>query len=160
MRFILIFIVFSLTSCIAFPVSSPFKITNEIDPDADRTLIAVVTYAKVNTQDRQRQIFEDQVFRIRDSLDKNKGLYGNSIRKELLGLGYWTLTLWEDEASIAAFKFSDLHRAAMAKADKLLTQAKFARFKVQQNELPINWKLALAELEANARTYNYSGTKP
>jgi hypothetical protein len=68
-------------------------------------------------------------------LKASKGLLNG---KELIDqkLTFWTITLWEDEGSMKAFRGSPSHRTAMQHLPKWCNEASYHHWVQETNELP------------------------
>lgn len=86
------------------------------------------------------------------------GLVGFSFRRELLGDVVWTMSVWEDEASLRAFVRSPLHREAMREGRAATEEFLFHSFTVPAAEIPIPWSRAEALLAEEGAGYpGYGG---
>lgn len=81
------------------------------------------------------------------------GLVGHAKRMELFGDQAWTVSVWQDEASLLAFVQSTAHRRAMAEAGDSFIDARFARLKVSRSSLPLPWDEVLGEFDRSGRHY-------
>ena len=147
--------IISLSACTALPISTPFKVVE--NEDAEKNLNDKLLVAITHTQVRpgQQKQFMSFVKQVENTLKNQLGLYGYSLRKELLGDQAWTMTVWYDESSMNSFKITYSHRSAMSSANSMLLNARFAKAWVDQSSLPIKWKNALKMLENTLRSYDY-----
>ena len=111
-------------------------------------LVVGLTQAVLRDDGALRSTFWDYVWKVAASLPEQPGFVGYSLRRELFGKRAWTMTVWSDEASLAAFVGSDIHQAAIREAMDALACARFARLEVTRDEVPIPWDRALAVFEA------------
>lgn len=118
-------------------------------PGEDR-LVVGLTKAVLRDDGALRSTFWDYVFRVADTLPERPGFVGYSLRREVFGKQAWTMTVWSDEASLAAFVESDVHQAAIRDALDALACVRFARLEVARAEVPISWERALALFEDQA----------
>jgi heme-degrading monooxygenase HmoA len=81
------------------------------------------------------------------------GLITHALRREIFGNQGWTLTVWEDAASVNAFMRSGAHARAMEAAAGTFADARFAQIRMPVSDVPRDWDAALALLEADARHY-------
>jgi len=109
------------------------------------TLVAAVTYAEIARG--QRSAFDDHVDAIVEQTEVSGGFVARSLRGELAGREVWTLTVWEDEESMAAFAASDAHLAAMGAAHEVTEQFDAAYWTLDASEMPVSWDDALLRLE-------------
>ncbi len=135
----------------ACTISTPYKSMPAMDKlPATQPVIVVVTYANVGT-DRGR--FYENVWLVADSMDRQPGLLGYSLRRELFGHQAWTMTAWQDQQSIASFASSGIHQQAIDTSYASLNAVRFARFETTLDELPLDWDTALELLETSASDY-------
>jgi hypothetical protein len=66
------------------------------------------------------------------------------------GLSFWTISLWEDEASMRAFRDSGAHRAVMPKLLGWCDEASVAHWPDETSELP-DWRDAHARMIEEGR---------
>ena len=122
--------------------------------EADDQLLVVVTHARIRSQGHDA--FNHLVDQVESTLTSMPGLYGYSLRKELLGDQAWTMTVWSDESSMFDFNSSQVHIHAMSSAKSLLKQARFARVQVDRADLPYSWDDAIQLLETQSRAYDFN----
>jgi hypothetical protein len=75
------------------------------------------------------------------------------------GLVFWTITVWQDQAAMRAFRNSGAHKAAMAKLFKWCDEATYVHWQ-QEDDAPPDWKTAYNRLVAEgvvSRVKNPSG---
>lgn len=72
-------------------------------------------------------------------LEGSKGLIGFSFRAKLLSGRFWTLSAWEDAASLAAFVAQNPHRHVMASMKPSMGVTKFAQWRVSDSAEPPTW---------------------
>ncbi|MDJ0942566.1 MAG: antibiotic biosynthesis monooxygenase [Kiloniellales bacterium] len=144
--------VFGLGGCaISTPFQGPgYDRRDGVTVDGEGRLVVAVTKAVLRDDGARRATFWDYVFEVEASLPERPGFVGYSLRRELLGKQAWTMTVWTDEASLAAFVESDIHQAAIREALGALACARFARLEVARDEVPVAWDRALALFEAQA----------
>ncbi|MDJ0833645.1 MAG: hypothetical protein QNJ69_09010 [Gammaproteobacteria bacterium] len=119
----------------------------------DRNYHVVVTHAIMNNDSDDRELFWNHVEAVEASLASSPGIVNFSKRVKLFSNEAWTLTVWEDEDAIDAFRSNASHGRAIAAADQVLIDARFARFMVRGEELPVSWDLAINQLERQHRSY-------
>ena len=148
-----------LQGCQRLPVSTPFKI---LEPPAGQAtpeeLVVVITYAEIKDNSESASLFNKYLDKVAENIDNQPGLYGYSLRKELLGNKAWTMTAWDHEQSIAAFRNSPFHLPAVSEAPTVLKMARFARIEINNSDLPLSWDYALRLLAERGRVYDYSDT--
>ncbi len=120
--------------------------------DAGDRVIVALTHA---TLSERRRNFDDDVDAVAASLAATDGLIAYSLRKELLGNQAWTMTVWRDQAALAAFVASSAHQRAIRRSAGELSAVRFRRFEIERSALPISWDTALARLEESAAADTY-----
>ena len=147
-----------VTGChnLSLKLATPFKVM----PDAKQQerYLVVVTYTQYNTNDGNQARFKALTDGVVASLENAEGLYGYSIRKDFLGNTAWTYTIWENDKAKNQFKVTGGHLNAMRDASNVLKQAKFARTIISAESLNYSWDSALALLESDGSTYDYSSS--
>ena len=135
-------------------LAMPFRVPEGAHrPEAGDTVVVSLTHATVKPDAAARETFDRYTDAIVASLPRQQGLVGYSLRRTLTGDKVWTMTVWKDEGSRAAFVASAAHRAAMAKALPSLEKVRFARKEVPAREAPPRWSQALEWLESSGRGY-------
>lgn len=112
-----------------------------------------LTHAVLGGDRNARSAFWHHVEKVEESLADRPGFIGFSKRASLTGREAWTMSVWSDEAGLRGFVRSPAPRAAIREASDALESARFHRFAVERDELPISWGRALERLEAHGRTY-------
>ena len=146
---------FALGGC---ATATPFRGPG-YDPKAGVTLpgaepvIVAITQATLGDESDSRAVFWDHVSRVEASLGNRPGFVGYSKRAEVFGDEAWTMTVWADEASLTAFVRSDVHQAAIREVFGRLADARFARFAVEREDVPVSWDQALVRLDEENRGY-------
>ncbi len=140
---------FALGGCaISTPFQGPgYDRRNGVTIAGEGRVVVALTKAVLRDDGALRSTFWDYVLRVEASLPERAGFVGYSLRRELIGKRAWTMTVWSDEASRAAFVQSDVHQAAIGEAMGALACARFARLEVARDEVPIPWHRALALFE-------------
>ena len=77
--------------------------------------------------------------RIRRQLAASPGLVGYSLLAELGAKTFWTVSMWEDEASLRAFAAAEPHRSVMRRVPARMGESAFRTFAVTGRELPLTW---------------------
>ena len=81
--------------------------------------------------------------RIMAQLRKSGGLLGYSLRAELMAKRFWTLSAWEDEASLHGFVRAQPHARTMVALIPHMGATRFIRWTVKGSQLPLDWEDAL-----------------
>lgn len=134
-------------------VSTPFQKAEPQSPPSSDAVIVAITEATLGDDAAQRRAFWANVERVDASLPTRDGFLGVSKRTELFGDRVWTMTVWEDEASLDAFVRSDVHQTAIAEAYGGLDGARFVRFEVTLGAVPVAWSDAIERLTTSGRRY-------
>lgn len=113
----------------------------QVSADADAPLVLVLT--RVVVDGAQRAEFDRQTRRVIASMDQHPGLLGYAARRELFGNQGWTMSVWADDASRAAFVRSAVHRQAIARSLPALITVELKRLTVPRRELPTDWDAVL-----------------
>lgn len=134
-------------------ISTPYRqLTAPVaSGDAAGSVVVMVTHAVLDNS--QRIPFDEYTRRIVAALPQQPGLIGYSVRTAPLGNEAWTLTVWADSASLAQFVRSDLHQRAVKASAQSVVNARFGRFEVPSNRLPLSWPDALKMLDEAPDSY-------
>ena len=95
-------------------------------PDPDRTYAAFATKLPL-TAHRYIPGFLRDTLRIRRPAAATPGLIGYGLLAELLAKTFWTVSVWEDEASLRAFAGSEPHRSIMRRVPARMGDSAFRR---------------------------------
>lgn len=136
--------IISLSFLSGCQIATPFKsvASKELDPNAE--LLVVVTHARLGQQGHGE--FYRQTGKVLDSMKGQPGLIGHSIRRTIGGDKAWTMTIWEDEASINAFVRGAAHRTAVRRSNASMTDIDFHRFTIPASQAPLSWKQVFAKI--------------
>ncbi|MCA9566405.1 MAG: DUF3291 domain-containing protein [Myxococcales bacterium] len=120
-------------------------------PDLEAAAAGEGPYIAVATHTRyargQQKAFGELVDAVNAQMDAQPGFVGRALRARVGGRERWTLTVWEDEASLEAFAYAQgSHADAMAQSATVIDGVYSARWEVQPDELPIPWSEALDHL--------------
>ena len=88
----------------------PWKSVQPIQPDA--TYVVTITQLPLRSHRRIPRIMR-ATWRIVRQLSRSDGLVGYALKADLIHKTFWTMSAWNDDAALAAFVRSDVHRAAM-----------------------------------------------
>ncbi len=146
----------SLSGC---AISTPFRGPGYDEAEGvaagrPETVVVVLTEARLRDDRAGSAAFWDNVSKVEDSLAEQPGFIGYSLRRELLGDRAWTMTVWADETSIAAFVQSPSHQTAIEEGLGALEATGFARIEVRREEVPLDWERAEEILAASDRRYD------
>jgi heme-degrading monooxygenase HmoA len=109
---------------------------------AGRDYVALLTYLPLNSAWRIPQLLL-LATRIRRQLRTSSGLLGYSLRARLASRQFWTLSVWDDEATLQAFVAAPPHSAVMKALATHMGRTQFARWIVKGSDLPLQWSDAL-----------------
>lgn len=159
--------------CIAAVFLSVFIASVGCDRTSDKSLTASCVMQKSETASDSvvvgmtRAVLGDDFFKnvrfwyhtflVVRSLEQNSGYLSHQVRGSVWKGDAWTLTVWEDEASLERFVGSKTHRAAMKKGWAALERADFARIVIARSDLPISWPQAEAFMKEHGRSIKPNG---
>ncbi|MDX2131273.1 MAG: antibiotic biosynthesis monooxygenase [Planctomycetota bacterium] len=109
------------------------------------TVVVSVTHARVERS--KRAVFDQHSARVVRSMGEHDGLIGYSVRRELLGDGVWTMTVWRDRDAVLNFANTRVHTDAMGEGLPAVKEMHFLRFECPTREAPPSWTQALARLD-------------
>jgi heme-degrading monooxygenase HmoA len=107
-------------------------------PDPNRTYTGFATKLPL-TSHRYVPGFLRDTMKVRRPLASSPGLVGYSLLAELRAKTFWTVSVWDDEASLRAFAGADPHIAIMRRQPARMGQSAFRTFEVAGRELPLTW---------------------
>lgn len=113
----------------------------QVPAGADDPVVLVLT--RVVVDDTQRAEFDRQTRRVMASMGQHPGLLGYAARRELFGSQGWTMSVWANDESRAAFVRSAVHREAIAKSMPALITVELKRLTVARKDLPADWDAVL-----------------
>ncbi len=109
----------------------------------------MITFLPITGYLRFPEFFRD-VRAVQDQLHKSYGLIGFKLRADILSKKTYTLSVWEDAASLKKFITSDAHRETMAKnPDYLGADRKFVTTFLKGRDYPPTWQWAMKRLKEN-----------
>ena len=79
-------------------------------------------------------------------LKRSDGLVKMSLWAEPSLKRYWTLSIWQDKASMTAFVGAEPHRSVMRRSPERLGDTAFEEFEVGADEIPVPWDAAIRRL--------------
>lgn len=140
-----------LTGC---AVGGPFRKTTlaregGLPPDQP---ILVVLSAVEHRPGMRREFFKDTKA-VLATMPEQPGLLGYAVRFELFGNKAWTMSAWQDEASMRAFVRSPAHRDAVCRSGRTAQNIRFASLEMPLRALPMGWSDARKLLDAEPRGY-------
>jgi len=133
-------------------IATPYRAIQHAQAPADGdTVVVAITKAVVDPATRGP--FDAQVRAVLRSMPGQPGLVGYSVRRELFGRNLWTLTVWENDAALAAFAKGAAHSEAVRVGSPALQDARFARLTMPRGAPPLSWPAALEILRVSGRDY-------
>ena len=124
-------------------VVQPWKFFSEVDQDRD--YLALSTFLPLAKSSARRAFWRD-TRRVEGQLAAAEGLVGYTLRVKLLKRQSWTLSVWDGEASLTAFRAASPHRDVMAPRDWRLGDFKSVRWRLRGADVPPTWGEALDRL--------------
>ena|SRR2546427_11871055 len=115
-------------------------------PEPDREYVALVSYLLLR-EPRELPVFLRHVEAIRKQLSASRGLIGYSLRADFPERQFWTLSIWEDGATLEEFVHGAPHVGIMKTLRPHMAKTKFVRWKTLWSSLAPTWEDALARLE-------------
>ena len=114
----------------------PWKFFSEVDQDRD--YLAMSTFLPLE-KSRMRRAFRRDTKQVERQLAAAEGLVGYTLRVEFLSRQYWTLSVWDGEASLTAFKGASPHHDVMAPRDWRLGDFKSVQWQLRGTDVPPTW---------------------
>jgi quinol monooxygenase YgiN len=108
----------------------------------ERDYVALLSYLPLNSAWSLPRLVVNST-RIQRQLRTSSGLIGYSLRARLAAKQFWTLSVWEDEATLQAFVAEPPHVAVMTAMAPYMGATRFVRWNVKGAELPLRWDDAL-----------------
>jgi quinol monooxygenase YgiN len=121
--------------------TSPWRSQAQAEPG--RLYVALLSYLPLASSGRIPG-FLLHTARIVRQLQGSRGLLGYSLRAELMAKRFWTLSAWQDEASLHDFVDAGPHARAMAALRPHMGVTRFIRWTVEAAQLPLDWEDALS----------------
>jgi quinol monooxygenase YgiN len=118
----------------------------QVRPEVAPTVLLAVTGGRVDPG--RRADFGRQLRAVLEALPASDGLVGYAVRRELFGRRIWTLSVWQDEASLDRFLASPAHMRAVREGGVPRDAVTFASVSIPTALLPISWEQAQRLLDA------------
>ena len=108
-------------------------------PKNDREYSALLTYLPLK---RWRAIpkFMRYTSQIQRQLADSEGLIGYALDAKVPSRDFWTLSVWEDKASLRRFVQQNPHEKVMMDLLPHMGQTAFVPFKVDASSIPPDWE--------------------
>ena len=123
----------------------PWKSVQPIQPEA--TYVVTITKLPLRSHRRIPRIMRD-TWRIVRQLGRSDGLVGYALKADLIHKTFWTMSAWNDDAALAAFVRSDVHRAAMTALAPHMDGPRIQTFTLPGSEVPPTWRDVAENLAA------------
>jgi heme-degrading monooxygenase HmoA len=120
---------------------------------AETPVIVAVTEATLVSELDAQAVFWSRSRDVVRSLAGRPGLVGYSLRLEPLGTRVWTMTVWRDDESLAAFLADPVHRRAQSDGMPSLADGRFLRVRTTRGQAPLAWDDAIVRLAREGRAY-------
>ena len=118
-------------------------------PQPDREYVALATYLPVRRWWAMPRFGRHTLASIRQ-LSSSEGVLGYSLRAAPHRRSFWTLTVWNDAASLSRYVRAQPHRDAMRwLRTSAMGEFHSARWTIDGAAVPPSWDVALARLETS-----------
>lgn len=117
------------------------------------TVVVGLTHAVLGNDSKKNALFWKNIKRVVASLPSQPGFIGYRLRREIGGKNAWTMTVWQDEASLQHFVASEVHQRAIREGFGALAGNRLAHITVDKKEIPLSWDRAEEILAERARSY-------
>lgn len=136
-------------------IATPYRAASNMPDMAakDKVLVAI-THATLNGDNALEAEFFKHTKLAEASLKDQPGFLGFSKRAELFGKNAWTMTVWQDKASMLQFVHGEAHQTAIKQSYAALAASRFAHFEVDAAQIPLAWDQALAYLDQYERRHD------
>jgi hypothetical protein len=118
------------------------------DPDFAREYRCLATFLPLKRRRTGPRFFR-YCLRVGAQLESSSGLFvGYSMRAAVLRHRFWTLSVWDGDASLAAFVAEHPHVDVMGHLSPHVGETRFVLWRVKGSEVPPSWETALARIAA------------
>lgn len=111
-------------------------------PEDDTEYVALLTYLPLR-RFRTLPTFMRFILAVQGQLAGAGGLVGYTLRARLFSRRFWTLSVWDDEATLRQFVVSKPHRDIMQSLRGKMDETSFTRWQVRGCDLPLPWEDAM-----------------
>jgi len=134
-------------------VSSPMSWDKKLSAYPEQqTLVMAVTQVKLGTNDEDNKKFWNGTYQVLDSLTQYQGYLGHKVRRSLTGREAWTLTLWQNEASLKQFVKSTIHDDAAKEGFLAVSTARSFNLTTSRSALQTEWRDIEALMDEHGRS--------
>ena len=116
----------------------PQKWKSFVAVENGREYLALLTYLPL-TKFRALPKFIKYARQVERQLADSPGLVGYSVRAKLLGLKFWTLSVWEGEDALMKFTYKLPHSEVMEAIAPYMGQTRFIRWQIKGADVPPSW---------------------
>ena len=126
--------------------ASPWRTFGSPDPNGD--FVALLSYLPLKSIWRVPPFFFYTV-QVMKQLASAQGLLGYSVLAHAFAKQFWTLSAWQDQASLHSFVQHPPHMRIMAALTPHMGQTSFHHWTVKGSQLPLCWDDALRRFSAS-----------
>jgi quinol monooxygenase YgiN len=116
------------------------------DMESGRTYLVMASYLPLARVTATIRFFR-AVAAIRKQLRIADGLVGYTLRARPLSRGYWTLSVWSDQAALQQFMRTAPHLGVMSSLKSVMGPTKFVRWEITAADGQPSWTDALDRLD-------------
>lgn len=80
---------------------------------------------------------------------RSDGAHGVTLKAQLLGRTFWTLSAWRDEKAIRAYAAAEPHRSTMRAKHAVMRDSTFVFWRAKAADLPVTWEEARRRIAEN-----------
>ena len=114
-------------------------------PDLDREYVLMASALPLRSRLRV-PAFLRMTLAVRRQLSTSPGLRGYSLRADILGARFWTLSAWDDDAALRSFARAMPHLDIMRKLRPHMGRTKFVTWHAPGSALPMRWQTGMEKL--------------
>jgi len=107
---------------------------------SEQPLVLAVTHVILGKDKEENKKFWHGTHQVLDSLSTHHGYLGHKVRRSVSGREAWTLTLWQDKASLRAFVKSTVHDDATREGMFAVSRAHSFNLKTTSSALQTDWR--------------------
>ncbi|MGC1513357.1 MAG: DUF3291 domain-containing protein [Acidimicrobiales bacterium] len=122
---------------------SAWKAMKGLDPD--REYLVLASFIPPTSRSSTGRLFRGAA-EVRKQLSATQGVVGFSLLARPVRRQYATLSVWDDDAALAAFADSSPHRELMASLSSEMAPTSFARWTIKGSDGRPSWAEALRRL--------------
>ena len=111
-------------------------------PDPATEYVALLSYLPLR-RFRTLPTFTRFILAVQGQLAGAGGLVGYTLRARPFSRRFWTLSVWDDEATLRQFVVAKPHRDIMQSLRGKMGETSFTRWQVRGCDLPLSWEDAM-----------------